>query len=285
MIAVVVPTIRPEKMKVFMDAWFNLFWKHKVFLFQVNDGKDPYIYSESGKKWRLDDLGKISDLIYNFNDGVRNFAFAIIARYYPEIDIIISLDDDVKPVGDPIQDHLDALKRRVPVSWLSTASEYTRGFPYGIRDEAEVVLSHGVWEGVADWDASTQLVKGNQPVEFYKGSIPKGCLFPLCAMNFAFKRKLLPYIYQAPMFGDLNRFADIWGGIEAKKDIDRLGWAAVTGYSTVKHDRASNVFNNLVKEAKGIKLNENYGLDDYFELFFNKRKRWIEWIKKHSGKN
>lgn len=54
------------------------------------------------------------------------------------------------------------------------------------------------------------------------------------------------------------------------KDIDRLGWAAVTGYSIVKHKRASNVWNNLVREVRGLGMNEEYGVDPYFKFFARK---------------
>ena len=274
MIAIVVSTIRPESYKKFFEAWIHLIEKHDATLIKVEDGEDP----TAGGKTVKEIMGKYSDLIYNFNDGIRNLGFAYIAKYLPTVDTIISLDDDVEPYGDTIQDHLNALQRRVPVSWLSTASEYTRGFPYGIRDEAEVVLSHGIWKGIADWDAPTQLVRGNPDVSFYKGPIPKGILYPMCIMNVAFKRKMLPYMYQAPMGYKvgLDRFGDIWCGIESKKVIDQQGWAVVSGYAIVKHERASNVFTNLQKEAKGLEMNEHYGEGDYFKLYEKKRERWKE---------
>lgn len=276
MISIVIPTIRPKSYKRFLKKWDNLFKKHKVQLVTVIDGKNPTVNNCDV----MSVMGEYSDLIYNFNDGIRNLGFAYIAKYCPEIDIIISFDDDVEPYEDTIKQHIDVLNMKVPISWMATARPFTRGFPYNKREEAEVVLSHGVWEGVADWDASSQLVNGNPKVEFYKGVIPKGIMYPHCAMNFAFKRKLLPYVYQAPMFGDLNRFADIWGGIECKKDIDRNKWAVVTGYAKVNHNRASNVFVNLIKEARGIGMNEERK-DEYFKLFKKKRERWIKWINKN----
>ncbi len=276
-IAVVIPTIRPEKLKDFKCAWQPLFTKHDVSVIVVIDGEKPYVEFDSQRIELQEVMGKYADLIYNFNDGVRNLGFAVSAKM-TDNEYIISLDDDVEPVGDPIQDHLDALNMRVPISWLSTADQYTRGFPYGIRDEAPVKLSHGIWAGIPDWDAPTQLTRTNErPLRFYKGVIPKGVLFPLCAMNFAFRREATPYIYQAPMFDNLNRFADIWGGIEMKKDFDRKKWAVVSGYSTVFHKRASNVFTNLQKEARGLVLNEDYGKDPYFKLFWKQRKRW-KWL-------
>ena len=274
MIAIVVPTIRPESYKKFFDAWVRLIDKHDCALIKVVDGENPTAAGKTVKEI----MGKYSDLIYNFNDGIRNLGFAYVIKYDPTVDIIITLDDDVEPLGDTIQDHVNALEKKVPVSWLSTASEYTRGFPYGIRDEAEVVLSHGVWEGVKDWDAPTQLIRGNPDASFYRGPIPKGVFYPMCAMNLAFKRKMIPYMYQAPMGNKvgIDRFADIWSGIESKKIIDVKGWAVVSGYSTVKHTRASNVFANLQKEAKGLAMNENYGEGEYFKLYQEKRKRWEE---------
>lgn len=52
------------------------------------------------------------------------------------------------------------------------------------------------------------------------------------------------------------RFDDIWAGVFAKKIIDHLELAAVNGSPFVEHRKASNVFKNLQKEAKGIEVNE-----------------------------
>lgn len=281
MIAVVVPTIRPESYKKFIKAWKTLFKKHNVQLVTVWDGEAPYLEYEGQTRTIEDIMCNYSDLIYNFNDGIRNLGFAFIQTALPDVEYILTFDDDVEPKGDTIQDHIDALSMRVPTTWISTASEYTRGFPYGIRHDNEVVLSHGVWEGVKDWDAPTQLLRGNPDCTFYKGPIPKGIFYPMCIMNVAFKRKLLPYMYQAPMGPriGIDRFADIWTGIESKKVIDANGWAVVSGYATVNHTRASNVFANLKKEAKGLEMNEHYGEDDYFKLYQTKSKKWREFCE------
>lgn len=285
-IAVVVPTIssRKEIFEGFMKAWKPLFDKHSVIFIKVLDGDEPQI-EVNGVKGYIPDEIKV--LIFNKNDGVRNFGFWYIAKFLPKVDTIITLDDDTLPIGDTIQDHLDALDMRVPISWMSTASEYMRGFPYYVREEAEVVLSHGVWQGVADWDAPTQLIKGNRPVEFYKGAIPRWCYYPMCGMNIAFKRKMLPCMYYAPMGHKvgLDRFADIWCGIESKKEIDMRGWAVVTGYATVRHERASNVWNNLIKESKGLSMNEQYDQDPYFRLYAKKREEWKNLILSYETSN
>lgn len=286
MIAVVVPTCRPQQLADFVAAWKETFSIHACQVVIVHDGDNPYV--QARKVCEPDEImGHDTDLIYNHNDGVRNLGFAYVARFLPNADIIITLDDDTKPDGDTITRHYGALMGRKCVSWVSTADDYMRGFPYGVRGEAEVVLSHGVWEGVPDYDAPTQLVNGiDQPI-YYQGVIPKGAYYPMCGMNLAFKRKLLPWMYFAPMGPSvgLDRFADIWCGITSKRVIDAKGWAVVTGYASVIHERASNVWDNLQKEALGLRLNEGFwkGEEDheYFQLYARQRERWQEWMETH----
>lgn len=295
-IAIVVPTIRPVNFGEFFNAWKELIDEHEAFLVRVNDGDEPHIEVYEGATgfwWNetegadvptihkigvSDVMGYDPGLIYNRTDAVRNFGFAFAYKVL-EADVIISLDDDVQPMGDTIQQHLNILGKKTMTTWMNTANEeFVRGVPYGVREEAEIVVSHGVWEGVPDLDGPTQLVKGTPELTFPKMTIPKGVLFPLCAMNFAFLRKATPYVYQAPMYGDVARFGDIWGGIEMKKDLDREGLAVVSGYARIYHTRASNVFKNLQQEARGIGMNEKYGEDEYFVHFSDLRRRWKEYL-------
>ena len=272
MIAVVVPTVRPEQLKLFLEAWEQQFERYQVGLYIVHDGDTPRL-EHNGKFYSVKDImGDYDRLIYNKNDGVRNLGFA--KAYKDGAEVIISLDDDTRPFGDTIGDHLKVLNTRQPISYMNSVDDvYMRGFPYWARTEAETVFSHGLWHGVYDFDASTQLPQTNHR----KMPVPKGVLMPMCVMNVAFKAKVLPYYYQAPMFDDLNRFADIWSGWEVKKAIDDNGWAMVTGYSKVKHERASDPFVNLIKEAKGLKMNENRD-DEYFAMYKDKIKLWQEFL-------
>ena len=287
-IVVVVPTCRPSMMDEFCKAWDSLLRKHRAYLITVLDGKVPSVsfnsdiaYNGVPEEWE--------GLIFSHTDAVRNLGFLYAVRYGCDCDVIITMDDDVRPYkdNDPIQEHLDALEMKVPISWFSTADRYMRGFPYGVREETAVWVSHGVWNGVHDYDGPTQLVLGNQPATFYKGPIPKGCLFPCCCMNLAFKVEALPWMYFAPMGKTLGvqRFADIWMGIEMKRALDTQGKAVVSGYSMVDHLRASNVFANLEQEAKGLSWNEEFwqrplvvpeGAESYMDLYLKCRKKWIE---------
>lgn len=300
-IAVIVPTIREEQYADFYIAWLPLFIKHEVTLYKVVDGDKPYVQVNGDKKYSVKDVmgKKNADLIFNKNDGVRNLGFAL--AYQHGHDIFISLDDDVRPEGDTIQDHLDVLSKRFSTSWMNSVQDvYMRGFPYLVRDESEAVFSHGAWKGVADLDASSQLVLGTPKVTPHKMPVPKNVMMPVCVMNVAFKRCVMPYYYQAPMGprAGLDRFADIWSGVYVKNAIDSYGWAMVTGYATVNHNRASNPFVNLIKEAKGISLNESFWRDvkeglpenfwecgsyapdfnNYFKMYSENIERWEDFI-------
>jgi reversibly glycosylated polypeptide/UDP-arabinopyranose mutase len=282
-ISVVTPSHRPEMTKLFLEAWKTLFEKHDVDFVLVDDSREnPYILHD-GQEIQLE-----TDLVQNHCASVRQLGFLYVAQFLPDIKYIITLDYDTYPIGDPIQDHIDALNMRVPLTWISTASDYMRGFPYGVRTEAPVMLSHGVWEGVYDWDAPSQLLKGDTKVSFYKGPIPKGVFFPMCGMNLAFKREALPYVYFAPVgnFKGAERFDDIWAGVNIVNDFAKLNWGIVSGYAKIQHLRASNVFQNLEKEATGIKHHEefykdleNYKGDKWFDEFRSKAIKWFELTK------
>lgn len=270
-IAVVVPTIRKESWEIFIQGWEPLFKKHRVLLVKVEDNHDwPYIetidYREKPAKQTYRQFPKF-EWLFTKSDTCRNAGFYIASGSKP--DVYMSFDDDVLPNdNDPIQEHLDALQMTVPKHWVSTCQDiYPRGVPYGVRGEMEVVLSHGVWTNVPDLDAPTQLLYPNlKDIAFNKMNVPKGVLFAFCAMNFAFKPQLLPYIYQAPMSKRLaeydveagDRFGDIFAGVVAKLACDELNMGVVTGHATINHTRASKVFVNLRKEAIFMELNEEF---------------------------
>lgn len=85
----------------------------------------------------------------------------------------------------------------------------------------------------------------------------------MCSMNLAWKRECTPMMYFLLMGEDpqgqkymYDRFGDIWGGLFSKKIADHLGFSVVSGSPYIYHNRASNAFDNLIKEANGIKTNE-----------------------------
>jgi len=310
LIAVVVPTIREECLQAFLAAWKFLFDLHRVELIVVKDGDEPaldhYTYHrENDKKGPhfvdcCNDprmlLKENADLIFNRTDAVRNFGFAYIALNLPTVEYIITFDDDVAPIPDtdPIEEHKAILSQRAPLSWMSSTAfggMYMRGMPYVVRNEAPIMLSHGVWHGVPDLDAPTQLLNPelkNYYGPFYRGVVPSGAYFPVCGMNVAFRRKALKYAYWAPMgpraFG-LGRWADIFMGVKLKEYFDSARWAIFTGGAPVRHTRASNVWKNLAAESTVLELNESFWQGDeskhpqYFELYRTCRDRWQQFIE------
>ena len=277
-IAVVVPTIRPESWDKFVGEWDDLFDKHKILLVKVDDGASyPALIIFDYTKEGAAGVERVSteeplEWVFNKTDGCRNLGF--YAAYLQGAEIFISLDDDVYPISgtDPIQDHINALSMSVSPHWMSTAQDWrVRGIPV-FGEKWPVMLSHGVWAGVPDFDAPTQLLHPNvQDIAFNRTNVPVGVLFPMCIMNVAFRRELLPWMYQAPMGKRLaefnlpvgDRFADIWSGIIAKRACDANQWGVVTGYSTIYHSRASNVFANLRKESVFLELNETFANEFY----------------------
>ena len=295
-IAVVVPSHRQELTDLFLSHWQPLFDKHNVEFILVDDsGNFPRIVHEStlcvssvtpyGEKQTAESV-----LFSNHCAGVRQLGFLYIAQRLPDVEYILTFDTDTAPIGDPIQDHIDQLNRSVPISWISTSTDmYMRGFPYGVREEAQVMLSHGVWETVPDYDAPTQLLtpKDFKP-NYYQGPIPKGIFAPICGMNIGFRREALPYIYFAPVgnFKGAERWDDIFMGIMVIKKFSELNWAIVTGYAKVEHKRASNPFESLAKEAVGIlhgeefwKDPENYNGHPWFDEFRGKTEKWYNLTK------
>lgn len=290
MIAIVVPTMesRKEVYKQFIKAWKPLFTKHGCIVITVIDGDKPVLASNYGlTKVNIYKHEELKNLVYNKNDGVRNAGFWYIAKYLEDVDTIITLDDDTLPLGDTIQDHLDTLNRKESISWIKSCSHYTRGFPYAVREEAPVMISHGLWKGVADWDAPQQLINGNPEIDLVSHAVPKGIYMPFCGMNVAFRREALPYMYYAPMGYKvgMDRFADIWMGINLTRICAEKNWAIYNGGAVVRHERASNVWKNLQKEARGLELNETYWQgneeDKYFKEYETKRKGWEKLIKKY----
>lgn len=178
-IVVVVPTIRPDSHAAFIEAWTPLFEKHRVTLVTVWDGERPVLDQRVFPHDRIPTTipadwvyaPENRDLFCRHTDACRNLGFVAAAAMDPTH--VLTLDDDCYPIKfydtkgeyhgdgtDPIQAHLDALARRVPLSWMNTAHDtdlYLRGVPYGVRDEAPVMLSHGVWVGTPDFDGETQL--------------------------------------------------------------------------------------------------------------------------------
>jgi hypothetical protein len=179
----------------------------------------------------------------------------------------LTLDDDVRPDGDLFAAYEKVFEAGAPcspyldVGSLTSYGKPLRGFPYGHRTPAEVVVQYGGWEGVLDYDAPTQLAGVNEFEEFHPVvlPVPHGVPVTGCIMNAAWRTDHAKIMWQLPLHkGKFNRFGDIWAGLFAKKTLDAEGKVmVVNGEATVRHERASDPLKNLEREGPGIPVNED----------------------------
>jgi hypothetical protein len=266
---VVVPTAREESLAGFLDAWRDELSDATVLV--IEDGPER-TFSTSGANVRhlawcdIDSqLGDAAWIIPRGSGCVRSFGCWVAHQMRP--DMIVALDDDVRP--DPahpgfLSAHWARLQSATDSAWVSTLDAASpRGMPYFTTDrEPSVVLNHGLWSGVPDWDAATQLLSSRVEIaaEWSDQTIPRGRYFPMCSMNVAWRPEFTAAMYFLLMGPEypFDRFGDIWGGVLAKRVADHLGLAVNSGSPGILHERASNVFANLSKESRGLAVNETF---------------------------
>lgn len=267
----VVPSIREECFADFQKAWHNLGDWDEVILVEDNPERT---FKTSGNifhySWKeIQSLTNKDSWIFSKRDSaIRSFGFLMALNC--QADYILTLDDDCYPRGEePIfESHIKAMesfKKWAP----SIDGIRTRGLPYKNKGKLEsVVANMGLWTGYPDLDAPHSLADPDLASngQFHPRCIPpnrlipSGQYVPLCGMNFCFKREVAPLAY-FPLMGEgqpYSRFDDIWFGIIFKKIIDHLGLSLSVGEPFVSHEKASNVFTNLKKEAPGIEANETF---------------------------
>ncbi len=190
---------------------------------------------------------------------------------------IVTIDDDCYPVKNHqlIKLHEQNLNLKTPQKWTNTYPDsrymYTRGMPYLNRNQAPVMISHGLWTNALDFDGPTHLQNLQFEAKFaehFLQIIPTNSYYPMCSMNLAFNREITPLMYFPLMGEDKNgkkwgydRFDDIWAGIFSKKIMDHLGMSVINGAPFIEHRKASDPFKNLIKEAAGIEINEKIWLE------------------------
>lgn len=259
--ALVVPTIRENSIRVFLDAWKPCEIFDKVILVEDNPYRSFDVNVEHHYCWKDidDDLGDISWIISRKDSAIRSYGFW--KAYKMNADVIYTLDDDCLPIDgvDFCGGHLNNLNNTP--KWCDSVTGFrTRGKPYkNLGLMTNVMFSMGLWEGVPDLDAINMLAGPNEPLVLPTTRVmSQGQYFPFCGMNFAFKRNAAVLTY-FPLMGvnsPFGRFDDIWFGIICKKICDHLNIAITCGEPYIYHSKASDPFNNLVKEAPGIKFNE-----------------------------
>lgn len=268
----VVPSIRKDSFDRFIAEWTPTGLFERVDLVLMEDNPTKTFSSPLGTthfSWEDIDRHEWSWIIPRRSDTVRSFGYWHAWR--SGYDYLMTLDDDCYPaIGYERLDlmHKSMLERS---RWFNTLNSVRpRGIPYKNIGHRPVHVNHGIWQGVLDYDAPQQLV---DPVpETYTHDnriVPHGAYHPFCGMNVMWRREAIPLSYhllmgralgldtQSPIVPlQFDRFGDIWCGIIQKRICDYLGWVVSTGTPYIHHDRASNPFANLRKEANGIEVNE-----------------------------
>jgi hypothetical protein len=264
---VVVPTARQASLTEFLEAWEAELADATIIV--VEDNPEP-TFSLAGDNVRHvawcdaeRSLGDAAWVIPRGTGCVRSFGCWLAWQERP--DMIVALDDDTRP--DPaypgfLETHWARLQVTADPAWVSTLDAASpRGLPYYCMERTgAAVLNHGLWTGVPDFDAATQLVASRIEIsgEWSDQTIPRGRYFPMCSMNLAWRPEFTVAMYFMLMGPDYayDRFGDIWGGVIAKRIADHLGFAVNSGSPGILHERASNVFTNLAKESRGLGVNE-----------------------------
>lgn len=324
-IALVVPTIRENCFRDFCERWGKINLFSYVDLIVMEDNPNPTFDANSivekfyHKKvihlsWKNidEDLGSESWIIPRRSDTVRSFGY--LFAYKNNYEYTLTLDDDCYPPNVDadgleysdasafLNEHIKNLNQRS--KWFNTLNSVKpRGIPfYNVGKNESVVINHGLWTNVIDYDAPYQLANPVKEEFSYDNVIvPSGMYFPMCGMNVMWKTKYTVLMYHMLMGSIWNeknkqldklvfdRFGDIWCGIIAKKICDMLNFSISTGMPYIRHERASNPFTNLKKEAYGIEVNEKFWeyVDSIAEIiqlqYSNKHIEYVKSNYQHIG--
>jgi hypothetical protein len=274
-VVTVVATNRDQSLKEFLRAWAPLPWRETII---VEDGPNRSMRIDVASEhpvhhfsWAeiATDPDVIDPAIFSRRDSaIKTYGFWAAARL--GADIIICLDDDCLPAGAPadfVAAHAAALSPRL--RWVPSIEETpTRGLPYfDVGTMPGAMANMGLWQGVADYDASQTLAlhrigtlnRSYNPPAGNRLMHPQN-YWPWCAMNIAFRRELAPLMYM-PKMGEgspYRRFDDIWCGVILQRCCRHLGLSLAAGEPHIRHVRASDPLVNLEKEAPGIRANEEF---------------------------
>jgi reversibly glycosylated polypeptide/UDP-arabinopyranose mutase len=272
--AIVVPTIRENSILEFLDRWQYEFAECRVIVVEDNPVRsfrlpawiEHYAWQDIDNALRTD-----SWIIPRRSDCIRSFGFYL--AYWGSHNYVLTLDDDCYPEADYSQAFLVQMRSALDTRWINDrwwntlgSGIFPRGYPYDIRGSSfDTVIHHGLWSNVPDLDALTQAKLPELRISPANevSRVPTGRFFPMCGMNLAFRREMIPALYFLLMGRDrlgnswpYDRFGDIWAGLFAKRIADHLGYSVSSGAPSVHHSRASDTAVNLRKETPGYPINE-----------------------------
>lgn len=187
------------------------------------------------------------------NRGIRDAMLA-------DADVVVVLDDDCFPTSnayDTLEEfaelHVAALEPQNVTLMVRVTEPPSRGTPFlQTTVTMPVAASMGYWTEIGDYDAARQLAFESKDMTFLGGTIA-GRYFPLSGMNIAFRPALwMPWC----TFVDVPRFDDIWMGWIWQRQAIRDNACWNLDGPKVRHARQSNVWRNLIVEARHLERNE-----------------------------
>lgn len=299
--AVVIATCRQDSMQRWLDAWRPELRETAIYM--IEDSFSPVMELNitgytNFRRWSWSGidriLGENSWIIPRRTSAIKSFGF--LKAHQDGYTHIWTLDDDCYPeddreypTGQLMQLSLRESAAIEDPSWWNTITPtglYPRGYPYGIRQKTSpVMIHHGLWSGVPDLDGITALEYADFRTEPATTAqvVPRGAFFPMCGMNLAFRREMVPAMYfglqgherdatydqysfsrvpgaisRVPGTSPLpfDRFDDIWAGLFAKKVCDHLGYTVTSGSPSILHTRESDPTMRVIKEGPGIAAHE-----------------------------
>lgn len=267
--AVVIPTCRPDRFAAWHEAWLPYFGPDDE-LIVVEDSPHKTIDARTEHHYSHAEiaelLGDASWIISRRDGAVRCFGFLI--AWFGGHELVVTLDDDCLPTECFASRTIGQAYREAMyhVGWQeSVYGLRTRGIPYRDLGSVQSFLHMGLWSNVPDLDAICELHaigSGKSPGGFAppggRRIVNDRQFFPMCGMNLAFRRELIPAMY-FPLMGEgqpFGRFDDIWAGVISQRICRHLRLPVSVGEPHVEHSRASDPFVNLKKEAPGVAVHE-----------------------------
>jgi len=209
-------------------------------------------------------LGRFYDRFVDFHHSAACRNLAHYLAYKEGYDVVFSLDYDCVAPRGFIDEHTSVFFRKKQkmissksgwVNPLGSKKWFSRGFPYRERRKESidvsvtttnkrVVLNMGLWRNVVDINAIDKVL--SKPPKKFKAAydhISVNGFIPLCGMNNAFLREIIPAYFFLPNFkiGDcvVSRHDDIWGGYILQKLVHKRGDLISFGKPVVFHERES----------------------------------------------
>jgi len=268
--ALVVPSIREEQTIEFLDAWRFELKEADVHTYIVEDNETKTFQIDPSQHHQLIHLAwddapqELLDCINVKSPGCRQIGFW--RAYHDECDVVVTLDDDVRPVDGPnlFLHFQKILVEGLPV-WVDPLLNYrSRGYPESNVGNVQISGHVGSFLNVPDVDGDTQLEYEIEfmanPPRYQKNPmvVPQCQLIPINGGIFGFRREIIPYIHYTLWCPELKyrRFDDIWMGIILKRWMDVTGRKLSYGSALVEHIRASDAEKNAEYEIEGKKWNE-----------------------------